>query len=126
VEQFARGLGTQRAEVHDQIAVVVVDELVLFDDLPKQAFVGRTYESVSRAVDLREELPRKGNECSFANVDEKWRLMAGLASPDGRDLELRRSAECLRTFRLAKMCTHPRPNLGLIPVPLWPPEQSED
>jgi hypothetical protein len=40
--------------------VAVVDQLALFDDLVEQAFVGRTDKSVSRAVDLREELPRKG------------------------------------------------------------------
>jgi len=52
-----------------------------------QTFVGRTDESVARAVDLREELPRKGNECSLANVDEKRRLIARLASSEGRDLD---------------------------------------
>lgn len=67
--------------------MVVVDQLVLFDDLPKQAFVGRTNESVSGAVDLREELPCKGNECSLATVDEKWRLIGRLASSEGRNLD---------------------------------------
>jgi hypothetical protein len=61
--------------------VAVVDQLILFDDLLEQAFIGRTDKSVSRTVDLREELPRKGNECPLANVDEKWRLIARLAGP---------------------------------------------
>jgi hypothetical protein len=33
-------------------------------------------------------MPRKGNECPLANVDKKGRLIARLASPDGRDLDL--------------------------------------
>jgi hypothetical protein len=43
--------------------------------------------AVSRALDLREELLRKGNECPLANVDEKWRLIARLAGPEGLDLD---------------------------------------
>jgi len=86
--------------------VVVVDQLVLFDDLLKQAFVGRTNESVSGAIDLREELPRKRNECSLANVDEKWRLIARLVSSEGRDLDYAYRQGVPEFFDLRR-CVHP-------------------
>ena len=86
--------------------MAVVDQLVLLDDPPEQALVCRTDKAVSRKVDLREEPPRKGNECPLANVDEKWRLIARLAGPGRLDLDYTDRRGVTEFFDL-RGCVHP-------------------
>jgi hypothetical protein len=85
--------------------VVVVDQFVFLDDLPKQAFVGRTDKSMFWGVNVGEELPCKGNECSLANVDEKCRLIARLAGSERRDLDYADRQGVAELFDLRR-CVH--------------------